>query len=73
MSNLPVPVQHLPEPVDVVDGELVGPGLVHDLCGEWHSYIDHDLIMCCGCGHAHQPDAICLPDGPCGSYLCCVN
>lgn len=61
------------EVTEVIDGELLSPGVVHDLCGEYHSYIDGHLIMCCGCGHAHEFDSACPAEGPCGSYLCCIN
>lgn len=60
--------------VEIIDGELIGPGVVCEVCGEFHSYIEDRLIICCECGHAHVVDGFCHFDaGPCGSYLCCIN
>lgn len=77
------PARTAVEPL-VVEGELVWMQH-HALCGEQHPIAlghmrcccgeEHhiDGFICCGCGHHHNPDARCLPTGPCGSYLCCVN
>lgn len=60
---------------EVIEGELMDDGIIHELCGEFHNYVaeGNDLIICCGCGHAHRADESCIPDGPCGSYLCCIS
>lgn len=68
----------------VVEGEIVTM-VDHRLCGEQHPAWNGDMtcccgdfhtvdgFVCCGCGHHHTPNARCLPAGPCGSYVCCVN
>src|ERR1041385_3086173 len=66
-NNLPVPVG------EVLEGELVSPGVVHDLCGEYHVLEPDGSIFCCGCGHVHDTEGPCLPSGPCGDSRCCVN
>jgi hypothetical protein len=73
------------QPSDVVDGELIDAMVWHSLCSQDHPVIDSyvecccsdthslDSFVCCGCGHHHDMSATCLPPGPCGSYVCCIN
>jgi hypothetical protein len=72
------------EPVEVLDGVLVDlawhalcsdshplvNGVLECCCGDTHQLTDH---ICCGCGHHHDIAARCLPTGPCGSFLCCID
>lgn len=73
-SSVPaVIIGELVEAPEVLIGELVCDGVIHDLCGEDHMFaVDgSDLIICCGCGHAHRVYESCLADRSCGSFLCC--
>ena len=74
------------QPSDVVEGELIDAMVWHRLCGDTHPVIGTEVescccgdthtvagYICCGCGHHHDMDADCLPAGPCGSFICCIN
>jgi hypothetical protein len=73
------------QPSELVDGELIDAMPWHSLCGEPHPVVDSyvecccgdthslDQFVCCGCGHHHDMDRGCLPAGPCGSFVCCIN
>jgi hypothetical protein len=73
------------EPFEIVDGELIDSVLEHRLCGQFHPVWDGEVecccgdthsvegYVCCGCGHHHDMGSACLPAGPCGSFLCCIN
>ena len=72
------------QPSDAIEGELVDM-VEHGFCGDQHPAIDGwmecccgdthtvDDFVCCQCGHHHDMNGRCLPAGPCGSFICCIN
>lgn len=68
----------------VVEGEIVTL-TEHGFCGDQHTVLNGWMLCCCGdehatdgficceCGHHHDVNGRCLPVGPCGSFLCCIN